>query len=82
MASAWLARHGLGRLVKRDRVFFAKDLEDGFALFLDALGAELNQGRGSCDLGNIQNLTWRNVMLAPNQRLLVDGAWYYYQRLE
>jgi hypothetical protein len=38
-------------------VFLAKDLEDGLALLLDALGAELNQGWSGCNLGNVQNLT-------------------------
>lgn len=33
------AGHRLGRLVERDRVFLAKDLEDGLAFLLDALSA-------------------------------------------
>jgi hypothetical protein len=37
-------------------VFLAKDLEDGFALFLDALGAELDQCRRGSNLSNVQNL--------------------------
>lgn len=56
MTGAGLAGHGLGGLVERDGVFLAEHLEDGLALFFDALSAKLDQGGSSSKLSNIQDL--------------------------